>query len=105
MSWYKEKVNTLMESRTLTEPSHMPSAKLYQQCGKDVSFTMTITDMNTEIDKDRISERLLSIDGVTHVKPIMHQKKIIITFNTRKTNLEAIAVALARLGYHYVQKG
>lgn len=105
MSWYKEKVSALMESAAQNKPSHMPCGKLYNQYGKELSFTINITNMNTEEDKDRITERLLSIAGVTHVKPILHQKKIIVTFNTIKTNLEAITFALAKLGYHYVQKG
>lgn len=105
MSWYNQKVNELMENIP-SEPqaTHIPSGVLYQKYGKEIAMSLTITDINSEADKEVLMKAIYSLPGVTSVKTILQQKKLIISYNTGKINLETILYHIARLGYHYIQR-
>jgi hypothetical protein len=105
MSWYKETVDNLMEKRLFDpEASKMPSAKLYAQARREFPVTITVTDMYNEQDKDKLTSALLALEGVSSVKPILHQKKLVVAFNPGQVSLQTITYTIAQLGYHYIQR-
>ncbi len=106
MSWYHDKVNEII-SEKLPEPSaaNLPSKKLYEAYGKDMSVTITFLDMNTPADQEKITNALLGLEGVSRVKPALQQKKVSVVFNIKKVSVETIVYTINQLGYHHIQRG
>jgi len=104
MSWYQEKVNSLIEGLP-SDSARFDSPSRQYTAGKEVPVTITITDMHTEADREKISSALLSLNGVSGVRALAPQKRITVTLDMRKISLDTIAYTIAKLGYHYIQRG
>jgi len=106
LSWYQEKLNKLsMENAYQFQESLIPDKKLFNTYSRNITITLIITNMYTETDSQKLSSKLLTLEGVNKVQTILNNKRLIISYDIRKTKLETVTYTIAKLGYHYLQRG
>lgn len=70
-----------------------------------LTMVFTVTDMYNQDDYHLIKEHLLNLKGVVEVKSFYSPKKLYVSFNTALTSVEVIVFTIAKLGYHYINRG
>lgn len=91
MSWYQDKVHLI----TPGAPNVSPKRTL---------LPITVTDLNSPLDEEKILKALLNLQGINDVKTNLAKKQIFIDFNPQIVRAETIAYTISNLGYHYVQR-
>lgn len=71
----------------------------------ELPINVTITDMHTEKDMEKLTKTLLELDGVTNVRGMLAQKRLTVHLDPAKTSLATLVFTIANLGYHYIQRG
>ncbi len=107
MSWYQDKVK---ENKTLKNNNYYNASKkqqedLYILRKRNIPIMITITDMNSDEDVETITSSLLSLEGITQVKPFLNRKKLKVYIDTSKTSLQMVAYTISKLGYNYIKRG
>lgn len=90
MSWYQDKVNL--------HPS--PPQNIY---GKKMSLALTLTNLNSAADEEKIIKALQNLKGISKVTVNLPRKNLFISFNYEEIRVETILYTLSKLGYHYHQ--
>lgn len=64
-----------------------------------VESVITVTDMTCSHCEATVTEAVRSVDGVVDVKVDLESKKVTVSFDESKTNVDAIKQAIADKGY------
>ena len=91
MSWYQDKVHLIT-----------PGAPTV--CPKRTLLPITVTNLDSPLDEEKILKALLNLQGINDVKTNLAQKQVFINFNPDLVRVETIAYTISNLGYHYVQR-
>lgn len=107
MSWYQDEVK---ETKALKQKTYYNASKkqredIYVLRKKNIPIMLTITDMISEDDVETITSSLLSLEGITQVKPFLSRKKLKVYIDTSKTSLQMVSYTLSKLGYNYIKRG
>lgn len=96
MTWYIEKSNKVRKEMAEKSCLEIPH--------KLQTTTLSIIDMNTQEDYDRIAAALLKMTGVEKISLYNNSHKIFVTFDTRLIGIEHIVYTISQIGYHYVNR-
>ena len=91
MSWYQDKVHVLTPQTQSISPPKM-------------LLPITITNLASPLDEEKIKKALLSLQGIKDVKTDLAKKQVFINFIPAEIPVETIAYTLSKLGYHYIQR-
>lgn len=91
MSWYQDEFQQINPGAQRVNP-------------KKTLLPITITNLDSPLDEDKLLKALLELQGITDVKSNLAQKQLFITFNPDLVRVETIAYTISNLGYYYVQR-
>jgi len=104
MSWYNEQINRINKEIAAKTTKALQKTPL-NKINTEMPITLTIKNLNTDADGERLIQGLLELEGITRVKPQVYQKKLTIFYNPLLIGLNTITYKIASLGYYYVQRG
>lgn len=106
MTWYRKKGEIHIPTyHNIQVPNNYKQSGFKCNTSNQVSMTLTITNMHSNEDFEKIKKALLGIIGVNDVQKTTNIKKLVVNFDISKTNLTVIAHTIANLGYKYLQRG
>lgn len=106
MSWYKEQVERINNELSAKRPSKPMTHKIpSNRLNTEMPITLTINNLNTPADGERLIQAFQDIEGIISVQPKVHQKKLTIFYNPLLIGLNFITYKISSLGYHYIQRG
>ncbi len=68
-------------------------------------LAITITNLNTAADGEKIVRALNELSGITGAKALPHLKKVMINYDPAHIDLGAVGYTINQLGYRHIHRG